>query len=105
MASVRNAVRLIDIIIANYYKSHNNQQKLAVIVYHNATLRALTRHFRGFFHWTPKEIKQIYMVQGSDSTVIKIDMASMPCSLLLKNNKSISGDTWLITDIGCDEYF
>ncbi|WP_162524047.1 hypothetical protein [Photorhabdus khanii] len=49
VASVRNAVRLIDIIIANYYKSHNNQQKLAVIVYHNATLRALTRHFRGFF--------------------------------------------------------
>ncbi|MDE1475914.1 hypothetical protein [Xenorhabdus bovienii] len=39
--------------MANYYKSHNNQQKLAVIVYHNATLRALIRHFRGFFHWTP----------------------------------------------------
>ncbi|MDE9467051.1 DUF6973 domain-containing protein [Xenorhabdus bovienii] len=33
--------------MANYYKSHNNQQKLAVIAYHNATLRALIRHFRG----------------------------------------------------------
>jgi CRISPR/Cas system CMR-associated protein Cmr1 (group 7 of RAMP superfamily) len=53
LASVRNAVRLINTIIANYYKSHNNQQKVAVLVYHNATLRALTRHFRGFFHWPP----------------------------------------------------
>ncbi|MDE9437125.1 hypothetical protein KKI95_14600 [Xenorhabdus bovienii] len=43
--------------MANYYKSHNNQQKLAVIAYHNATLRALTRHFRGFFHWTPINLR------------------------------------------------
>jgi len=41
MASARNAVRLIDIIIANYYKTHNNQQKLAILIYHKATLHAL----------------------------------------------------------------
>jgi len=40
VASVRNAVRLTDIIIANYYNLHNNQQKRAAPVYHNATLPA-----------------------------------------------------------------
>ncbi len=50
------------------------------------------------------EIKQLYEVNGSDSTLIKIDMASIPCSVLLQKNTNQSSDIWLITDMGCNEY-
>ncbi|MCS6738030.1 hypothetical protein NOM80_17400 [Proteus mirabilis] len=50
------------------------------------------------------EIKQLYEVKGSDNTLIKIDMASIPCSILLKKNTGQSSEIWLITDMGCNEY-
>ncbi|MDE1491736.1 hypothetical protein [Xenorhabdus bovienii] len=50
------------------------------------------------------EIKRFYAISGSNETILKIDMASMPCSILLKKHKpSPTGDLWLMTDISCDE--
>lgn len=49
------------------------------------------------------KIKEFYFLDGSQETIMKVSLSTMPCSMLLKKNNTSSGLMWSVFDMSCDE--